>query len=1057
MKQAIFLLTFVLLYSNANDNSITIELSDTLEWNSILERSYQLEKSNDGSNWDSIGPTYIGNDSKKTHKLNVADPSIQYRIVETIPGILVPETNIPNSNFESSNLVNWSTGGTHPPNHSNTYSKNGIYSARFLLPGGQNESILYSDRISGIQAGESYSLNFWAKKVDSGPSLILQYRVQWFGSTQSDTGFAHFNIENNVWQNVVIQNLNAPSGSEEAIISFRFVTGAVSGAKGDIYIDDIQFSSGLISTPDQTQTQSIFPIKHAHISFPTLDKVNYTFIESENLFEWEDKDTIITGDGNLKSISFPANSLSKFIRIVRPDFDLLPPTNASASISLNANSVDLSWAPSPTPTIDGYRIYYGPEINQLNQSLNVGPITNVTISNLINDQEYYFKIFAIEGEKESLSSTEIFSSTPIQTFNLVPLFNESTEREEETTIDHEEALITYVGDRGRARHAKEGHFQLYDIYKEFYWMGRTYYLEIIDRVAKGGNSITINSTTSHPLITSETRAFYKGGTTLAEYYHNDDAQDGHRTISGALINTNQPMKYTSTVSYNAKEGRPIQIGDRMEIEFSPFMDGLPAGSGGQTNYYGTGFLYIVGEGLKPWYGVGSNLDSYPLPEYAWLGGKTTHHTQYSNEPDHAFKQMAYNLAPANTEKFMLGRRLHHTNFQDGSHSEPNNPVFYSHSNKVGNHFINTSCVSCHTNNGRAIPNPEGSLLTKSIVRVGIDSSATIHPQLGTVLQVRSNSGNPESNIKRSSYTEINGYYGDGTPYSLRSPNYSFSNTNSSNGLGGIGSGGGLIDNSSDPEYYSVRVAPQLVGLGLLEAIDENTIIGFADPNDSNNDGISGRINTLIDIETGETRLGRFGYKASKAKLKHHIASALNTDMGVTTTLYPFVDHTYSTSSIEINDNELDLMYRYVALLALMPQKSFDNPSVLNGKSLFTEANCVACHKEQIETGSYHPLTELRNQTIRPYTDLLLHDMGPGLADNMGEELASGSEWRTAPLWNIGYTEGVSGSESYLHDGRARSLEEAILWHGGEAENAKEYFRNMTYSDRVDLINFIKSL
>ena len=167
---------------------------------------------------------------------------------------------------------------------------------------------------------------------------------------------------------------------------------------------------------------------------------------------------------------------------------------------------------------------------------------------------------------------------------------------------------------------------------------------------------------------------------------------------------------------------------------------------------------------------------------------------------------------------------------------------------------------------------------------------------------------------------------------------------------------------------------RLAGLGLLEAIDENTIIGFADPNDSNNDGISGRINTLIDIETLETRLGRFGYKASKAKLKHHIASALNTDMGVTTTLYPFVDHTFSTSSIEINDNELDLMYRYVALLALMPQKSFDNPSVLNGKSLFTEANCVACHKFEIETGSYHPLTELRNQTIRPYTDLLLHDM-----------------------------------------------------------------------------------
>ena len=399
--------------------------------------------------------------------------------------------------------------------------------------------------------------------------------------------------------------------------------------------------------------------------------------------------------------------------------------------------------------------------------------------------------------------------------------------------------------------------------------------------------------------------------------------------------------------------------------------------------------------------------------------------------------MAYNLAPINTEAFMLGRRLHHTDFRDGSHSEPNNPMFSTHRYKVGAQFINTSCVECHINNGRALPKPVGANMTQSIVRVGIDSSATIHPTLGTVLQVQSTSGSPEKTVSRTTYTDVPGSYGDGTPYTLRKPNYNFSGT--------------------APDYYSVRIAPQLVGLGLLEAVDESTIIGFSDPSDLDQDGISGRINALVDIETGDIRLGRFGYKASKARLKHHIASALNTDMGITTNLYPTIDHKNTSPSLEINDAELDLMYRYVALLALMPQRNYSNANVVHGKQLFSQANCVACHKDEMQTSPYHPLTELRNQTIRPYTDLLLHDMGPGLADTMGEELASGSEWRTAPLWNIGHTDAVSGGEAYLHDGRARTLEEAILWHGGEAEASKEAFRTMSASDRSDLIQFLKSL
>jgi CxxC motif-containing protein (DUF1111 family) len=151
------------------------------------------------------------------------------------------------------------------------------------------------------------------------------------------------------------------------------------------------------------------------------------------------------------------------------------------------------------------------------------------------------------------------------------------------------------------------------------------------------------------------------------------------------------------------------------------------------------------------------------------------------------------------------------------------------------------------------------------------------------------------------------------------------------------------------------------------------------------------------------------------------------------------------------------MTRYVALLGIGARRDLSNPQAIRGAQVFASSQCVKCHTPDLTTGPHHPMAELRNQTIHPYTDMLLHDMGPGLADNMGEGGASGSEWRTPPLWGIGLTAGVSGGEAYLHDGRARTLEEAILWHGGEAEASKEAFRTLPSADRAALIKFLKSL
>jgi CxxC motif-containing protein (DUF1111 family) len=473
----------------------------------------------------------------------------------------------------------------------------------------------------------------------------------------------------------------------------------------------------------------------------------------------------------------------------------------------------------------------------------------------------------------------------------------------------------------------------------------------------------------------------------------------------------------------------------MEIEISQF---LLNPRNGRPNYYGTAILYIVGEGIVPWEGIGANLDSYPLPTNAWLGGLTTVHYQYSDEPQHLFKQMAGNIAPTNGQPFMLGRRLHHTDFGDGSHSEPNNPVFSEQIGKLGPGFIARSCIDCHVNNGRALPPAVGADMFQTVMKVGDDASGTPHPTLGAVLQPQNTSGPAEGSATISGYTTINGQYGDGTPYELRKPVYSF--------------------NGITPSNYSARLAPPLVGMGLLEAIPESSVLALADPDDADEDGISGRAQMVTDPETGQARLGRFGYKGSKAKVSHQVAGALNTDMGVTTPVFPVLDDGTGGGTPEISAEDLDLMTRYVALLGLQARRNLGDSQALQGEALFASASCVDCHTPEFTTSPYHPMSELSSQTIYPYSDLLLHDMGPDLADNMGEGIAAGSEWRTAPLWNIGHTAGVNQSgEAYLHDGRARTLEEAILWHGGEAEAAKEAFRNMSAADRAALIKFLESL
>lgn len=517
---------------------------------------------------------------------------------------------------------------------------------------------------------------------------------------------------------------------------------------------------------------------------------------------------------------------------------------------------------------------------------------------------------------------------------------------------------------------------------------------------------------------AELRFFFRGVNTVAEYYDN-------RSMTPI-----DDLHYTHSVSYNPREGRPIRIGDAIEFELSQFLDSPPRG---RENYYGTTMLYVVGEGLVPWEGSGPLRDSRPIPVWELLGGGTTVHRNESSEPDHLFLQATQNLAPQNAQRFVRGRRVQHTSFDDGSHDESAaNPVWSAQAGKVGPFYVDESCVACHPNNGRALPPPPGAALEGFVVHVG-DALGNPDPLLGAVLQPRGVGGPGEGGAILAGWTEDAG---------LRRPRIAFEGT--------------------APSHFSARISPPLLGLGLLEAIPEDVIVARADPHDEDGDGISGRVRLVTDPEAGVPRLGRFGWKAGQATIRHQAAAAFRADMGVTSRVFPDPDCGSSqigcgAGGVEVSDADLDDLAAYLALLGMQARRHSDDPFVTRGEELFGDAGCVGCHAPTFVTTPFHPFAELADQTIHPFTDLLLHDMGAGLAATLPEGNASGAEWRTPPLWGIGLTAGVSGGEAYLHDGRARTLAEAILWHGGEGRRARDAFASMSPADREALLAFLRSL
>jgi CxxC motif-containing protein (DUF1111 family) len=703
-------------------------------------------------------------------------------------------------------------------------------------------------------------------------------------------------------------------------------------------------------------------------------------------------------------------------------------------------------------------------------------------------------------------------------------------------------LVTNVGGRTRDRHAREqpvtpGSGDPYDLFAAHYFERRSHSLTIYENVSPANPANRILTIVIRPqwwLYGTNFRHSFIGrrngdlpGPTAVALYGDNG---GVKMLPAGTLMSAQELK-TPLTNYDALPSDPrsnyatdlnvppndgefvlvkqittsaslhrnLQPGDLLEFELGIFLAGTQGNALGRFNYYSEAMVYQVGTpGLHAWYRgpcCDSSLipwDSHLIPPDALSGGQLmTLQEDTSNQPELNLSQAGTNIAGTNIQPFLEGRRLFHTSFLTGVHTEPGNPVLTAQAGKAGPKFQQAACILCHANNGKSTPGLNVPLDTMAVLTADNDANGNPIPDRrfgghlaqGYVVQNGVVYDGRQALLQIDTYNSINGTYPDHTPYTLQTPHYVLTDL----------SGKAL----PLPTRMSVRVAPHLVGMGLLEAVPESAIQALAVASKSDPDGAVGKLQVVADLQNPTImRVGRFGWRATTATVLQQTASALNSDIGVTTTILPHhlcglaatgTDcRAADSTGPELSDADLDLINKYASLLAVPPQRHFPGEQplaitgptivgqpaattaaqiatenamqarVARGGTLFDQARCSACHASTLTTGPAHRFAELRNQTIHPYTDMLLHDMGPDLADNYPQGLASAQEWRTAPLWGLGQLNSINPNVRYLHDGRARSIEEAILWHGGQGALSRDRFKQLSADDRQSLIDFVTS-
>lgn len=399
-----------------------------------------------------------------------------------------------------------------------------------------------------------------------------------------------------------------------------------------------------------------------------------------------------------------------------------------------------------------------------------------------------------------------------------------------------------------------------------------------------------------------------------------------------------------------------------------------------------------------------------------------------------------NLSHDEEERFNLGKSFFRIPWVEA-------PSATTARDGLGPLYSANTCISCHPYNGAgSVYGSSGEISRSLVTRFSLKDQHDLHkgfvsdPIYGAQLSINGVNGVPFEGKPTLVYEAVISEYADGSRLELRRPKVGVSTLNY----------GKLHHNT----VISHRLAPALIGMGLLDQISDSEILSREDVNDRDGDGISGRANRVIDPIDGKSVIGRFTWKASAPSVRHQVAAAFHNDMGLTTSIYPHenctqeqqqcLDAPRGRDRLDVPDNRLDAVSFYVKHLRL-PKPSEHK----KGEALFRQIGCTLCHAPSVKIAD--------GKTIAPYTDMLLHDMGEDLGDGRREFDASEREWRTAPLWGIGARTKVLNQRNYLHDGRARSIEEAILWHGGEAKGARERFRFLSKAQRQDILDFLEGL
>jgi CxxC motif-containing protein (DUF1111 family) len=528
--------------------------------------------------------------------------------------------------------------------------------------------------------------------------------------------------------------------------------------------------------------------------------------------------------------------------------------------------------------------------------------------------------------------------------------------------------------------------------------------------------------------------------------------------------------------------RNLMIGDA--LEFTPSFFATPdtqaaVGMTGGHRYYTTEITYQVGTGVVPQTFIQPRLNNAVLPEDAREAGLVTLSYDVADNPEFNYQQPFNNIGGQNMQRFVEGRRDFHTSMQTGAHTEAGNDVNTSLIGLQGPHYQQPTCFQCHQNNARSLPPVviNQRLDTMAVFTAALDGNGNQvpDPTYGVTMLMNSlpsNSGTMTSwgnGAYVADFQTQNVTLADGTVVTLKKPVIGFE--------------------GPAPKIFSLRNAPPVIGVGLLAAIPDADIIASARAT-PDADGVKGTVAYGYDPDSGNVCVGRFGWKAAKCTLRHQVAGALLTDMSVTSSLFPNRECLFGPQNCNatfradkgLPEKDLVALTRYVSMLTVPAQRKYTlgfpqnvaplpylnpNPTLIAaGQKVFETIKCQSCHKQTQTTGSNTELAEARNQKIWPYTDLLLHDMGTPLADGFVEGQASGTMFKTPALWGIGMLRWVGGYErtnaapipmGYLHDGRANTITEAILWHNGEAATAKNRFIQLSTDDRNALLAFIDSL